>query len=132
MPGGRPRTGEIALSKRRGDKVVYAGSLSYREHVDLFVRSVPFVRAKKGSVKFFSAGGGDNANSIKALDCELQTGIRFFWFPEEEKLFRFLASCSVAVLPSGNDMTRRMGIPIKLLDYLSVSLPVVARYQSYV
>jgi len=50
----------------------------------------------------------------------------WFWFPKEEELFRFLCECSVGVLPSSNDRARVMGTPIKLLDYMSVGLPVVA------
>jgi glycosyltransferase involved in cell wall biosynthesis len=39
---------------------------------------------------------------------------------------RFLSSCQVGILPSSNDIARRMGTPIKLFSYLEMGLPVVA------
>src|SRR5690606_34766993 len=52
----------------------------------------------------------------------------FFWFQEEDLFYNFLASRHVGVLPSSNDTARWMGTPVKLLDYISVGLPIVANH----
>jgi len=126
LPGGRPRVSETILLRRRRDKVVYAGMLSYREHVDLFVRSAPYVKAVRPLARFYATARGEDMKRIVKLDKKLGSNITFFWFPDERRFFRFLSSCSLAVLPSSSDMARKMGTPIKLLDYMSVGLPVVA------
>ena len=50
----------------------------------------------------------------------------YFWFPKSKDFYNFLSSCNVGAVTSSNDLPRRMGPPVKLFDYLSVGLPVVA------
>jgi glycosyltransferase involved in cell wall biosynthesis len=108
-------------------KVVYAGLVAYREHVDLFVRSMPFVKGfGDGKVQFFITNKGEALKEIKRLAGRLGVCPRFFWFDDYGMVNGFLSKCHVGVLPSSNDLARRMGTPVKLFSYLSVGLPVVA------
>ena len=50
-PGGYPRT--ISLTKRKSNKVVFAGTVAYREHVDLFIKSIPWIKRVKSGVEFY-------------------------------------------------------------------------------
>lgn len=124
-PGGRQRRVRVTANSQNS-KVVFSGTVSYREHVGLYVKSVPFIREKASDVEFYATQKGRDLGEMMELCEKLGVPMRWFWFPKEEELFRFLCECSVGVLPSSNDRARVMGTPIKLLDYMSVGLPVVA------
>ena len=124
-PGGKLRRVRTHVSLRN-NRVVFMGTISYREHVDLYVKSIPFVQKGAENVKFYATRRGEDLGGLKRLCRKLDVPMNWFWFPSEEDLHRFLCDCSVGVLPSSNDRARILGTPIKLLDYMSMGLPVVA------
>lgn len=124
-PGGRRRVDEVG-EKSSFPKVVYAGLVAYRECVDLFVESMPFVRSKRTDVKFCITEKGDDLKRVKGLARRFGVEPEYFWYPDESTFYKFLGSSHVGVLPSSDDLARRMGTPVKLFDYFSVGLPVVA------
>lgn len=123
-PGGRPRLG--IEKKNLPLKVVYSGLVEYREHVDLFVRSMPMVQEKLKATEFYITRKGEALKEVEKLAEDLKVNPTFFWYPDEGTFYEFLSSCHIGVLPSSNDLARKMGTPVKLFDYLSAGLPVVA------
>lgn len=124
-PGGRPRIQSLK-KKVPPFKVVYSGLVSYREHVDLFVRSMKYISKEVPSTNYFITRKGENLKDIKRLATRLNVRPNYFWYPRHDEFYKFLASCHVGVVPSLEDPARKMGTPVKLFDYLSVGLPVVA------
>jgi len=124
-PGGRIKRVGTPVNLRN-NRVVFMGTVSYREHVDLYVKSIPFVRNAVENVEFYATRRGEDLGRVKRLCKKLGVPMNWFWFPGEEDLCRFLCECSVGVLPSSSDRARILGTPIKLFDYMSVGLPVVA------
>lgn len=128
-----PNGGRLRMQKAKyhdnPSKVVYTGMLAYREHVDLYIRSMPKVAEMHPSTRFYLAGKGEDEKKIRRLAKNLGVKPKFAWFHpinEKEEFMNFLSTCHVGALPSTSDIARRMGYPIKLFDYLSVGLPVVA------
>ena len=129
VPNGSRVKVQKAEYNDKPSKVVYAGQLAYREHVDLYLRSMSRVAKGFPSVKFYLVGKGENEKSLKRFASNFTVKPEFKWFHpvnEKDEFFNFLSSCHVGVLPSTNDIARQMGYPLKLFDYLSVGLPVVA------
>ena len=112
--------------KSQTKKVIYGGLVNPREHVDLFVKSMPYVYSKNPSTKFILSKKGESAKEIKSLCNSLNLKPDFYWFQSRESARKLLKSCYVGVLPSPNDVPRQLGTPLKLFEYISNGLPVVA------
>ena len=112
--------------KTQTKKVIYGGLVNPREHVDLFVKSMPHVYSKSPSTKFILSKKGESVKEIKSLCNSLNLKPDFYWFQSRESARKLLKSCYIGVLPSKNDIARKLGTPLKLLEYISNGLPVVA------
>lgn len=105
-------------------KVVYAGLITQREHVDLFAKSIEFV---KSPCSFYFSKTGNKLKEINnMIGSHSRSRVKFVWFPTRQDLYSHLESSRVGILTSHNDITRQIGPPLKLFEYLSCGLPVVA------
>ena len=126
-PGGRSYSDSSVVRKRyKPFKVVYAGLVAHRERVDLFVQSMTFISRQSFDVEFYITNKGDAIKNIKKIARTQKVYPDFFWYDDYRKVNRFLSSCHIGVLPSSDDTARKLGTPIKLFNYMSVGLPVVA------
>lgn len=107
-------------------KIVYAGLVNPREHVDLFVKSIPHIKKAFPKTEFIISEKGENVKEIKNLCKQLKINPRFYWHQSREKARQMLKTCYVGALPSRDDIPRKLGTPLKLLEYISNLIPVVA------
>jgi len=107
-------------------KIVYAGLVNPREHVDLFVKSIPIVKKKFPKTEFIISEKGESVKEIKNMCKQLKINPRFYWHQSREEARRMLKTCYLGVLPSKDDIPRKLGTPLKLLEYISNLIPVVA------
>lgn len=110
----------------KNKKIVYSGLVNPREHVDLFIKSIPTISKKYSNTKFIVAEKGESIKEIKNLCKKLLVKPNFYWFESREQARNLLKECYVAALPSKDDVGRKLGTPLKLLEYMSNGLPVVA------
>ena len=126
-PAGTPRIEKIP-ERQPPYKLIYAGLVSYREKVDIFVKSLPYLKDKLNNYEVYMTKKGEELEKIKKLSKQQDLHINFFWFETRKKLFEFMKNCHVGILTSSKNKARMLGPPVKLFDYMSVGLPVVANY----
>jgi glycosyltransferase involved in cell wall biosynthesis len=119
----RVETSSMVFAPRR---VVFAGMLTYRENLELFVQSMPLVKKECPRAEFYVTRKGKLYDKVRDLAKSLDVSLEFFWFDESMSFFNFLGTCHVGVISSAEHVTRRISYPAKLFDYLAVGLPVVA------
>jgi len=111
------------LETRRKNNVVYAGSANPQSHVDLFARSIEFV---KNSASFFISDVGDSINDIKKITKQYDVPIEYFWFKSRKDYLKLLMKSKIGILPLKNDPIWKLAISVKAFDYLACGLPIVS------
>lgn len=107
-------------------KIIYAGLVNPREHVDLFVNSIPYITSKFPKTQYYISKKGESFSQISDLCKNLTIKPHFFWYKSREKARELIKQSYIGALPSRNDLPRKLGTPLKLMEYLSYGLPVVA------
>jgi glycosyltransferase involved in cell wall biosynthesis len=108
--------------------VVYHGTISKRHGLESAVRAVGLARRELPQLSLFVAGDGDDAARIGQLvrELELDNGVRMSQgiVPLEE-LLPTLRRAGAAVVPLVPDPFTRYMLPVKLLEYASLQIPVL-------
>ncbi len=125
VPPGGSTNRPIAVNSAGPPKVVYAGLAAYRENLELYIKSIPFVKAKRPDVQFYMSKKGEDFDRLMSLSNSIGAEVSTFWYEDVNDFYSFMQTCNISILPSSNDMARRIGTPLKLFDYLSLGLPIV-------
>jgi glycosyltransferase involved in cell wall biosynthesis len=108
--------------------LIYHGTISSRHGLDIAVRAVARARRTYDDIRLEVVGDGDGVSGLRALVDELGLGdvvaITEGRFPAEE-LQPFFDRASAGVVPLTDDVFTRYMLPVKLLEYVALGLPVV-------
>lgn len=113
-------------SHSRKNRVVYVGSLTKRvdfEALKSVSRALP-----EGWI--LTVIGGKSTEEEKTLRDSLDVhgpSLEFFKWMSRRDLFEILVNCKIGILPLRNDYFNEfLTVPLKLMDYFSCGLPVIA------
>lgn len=126
VPGGAIPRVSRAKKADNPTKIVFSGMITYRENVELLIKSMPIILSQYPSAKFYLTRKGDKAEEIMKLAAKMQLNPEFFYYPSQEGFFNFLKDTDIGVLTSTSDIPRKIAYPAKLFDYMSVGLPIVS------
>jgi len=124
-PGGRVFSNR-SLNRPQPWKVTYAGIVSYRKNVELFIKSIPHIQKKVKDIEFYITNRGDLLKKTQKLAKDLDIEPKYFWHQDLKRTLQFLSICHIGILTSTNDISTKISMPSKLFDYMSVGLPIVA------
>jgi len=102
-------------------RVVYSGSLNQLEGLPLYVQAASLL--PKLDISICGKGNGD---VVAKLAESLNRDVQFCWYENRQDYLDYLSQCCAGVVPWGRSQSRLLGFPMKLLDYISVGLPVIA------
>jgi len=113
-------------NKNDVSRIIYSGSLQRHENVELYIQSIPFILEQEKEVEFYITGKGEHEPALKRLSDSIGVDVKFIWFDKKSDLHEFMSKCTLGIIPWSKKISRKFGFPLKLLEYLSVGLPVVA------
>ena len=105
-------------------KVVYAGIFAYWEKVDDYLEIAK--KADLSSFKFYLAGTGPMKKHILARIKREKIPVKYLGYVPRSRMLGVMSKMQVGIAPSTKDLARLVAFPIKVLDYMSCGLPVIA------
>ena len=128
-----PNGVELSLfnsSKQKNPKkVVFAGAMYYHRGLDVLLEAIPKIIRKIPDAKFILLGSGNELEKLKeiVLEKNLENSVEFKGWIEREKIPENISDASIGIGPLRlTDVTSR-ALPIKVLEYMAVSLPIIAQ-----
>jgi glycosyltransferase involved in cell wall biosynthesis len=108
-------------------KLVYHGTIAPRHGLDVAVRAVDLARREIDRMEFTIIGAGDDVPRIERLIAELSledvVQLSTKAVPVED-LAPFLEDAHVGVVPIRHDDFTKYMLPLKLLEYVALGIPV--------
>ncbi len=120
---------EKKRSKDDGEFIVmYHGSLIRRLGIDIAIRAIAIARHSIPGLRLRILGTGDYLEEAQTLvkRLSLHNYVAFHGFLPVQEVVQYAADADVGLVPYRlNDATRNM-LPLKLLEYVSLSVPVIS------
>ena len=115
--------------KKNPRKVVFAGAMYYHRGLDVLLEAIPKIIKKIPDVKFVLLGSGNELEKLKVIVLEknLEDSVEFKGWIDRERIPQNISDASIGIGPLRlTDVTSR-ALPIKVLEYMAVSLPIIAQ-----
>ena len=112
--------------KRKPKIAVYAGLFNDWEDIDFLVESLQYI--KRGDIKVVLLGDGPKRQVVVSLLKKIRRynkGILYLGRVPRTDVFRLLSKCDIGLLPLQPILNKKVALPIKLFDYMSVGLPIL-------
>ena len=115
--------------KKNSKKVVFAGAMYYHRGLDILLKTIPLVIEKIPDAKFVLLGSGTEMDKLKEIVSKnkLDNSVEFKGWIEREKIPENIADASIGIGPLRLTEVTSRALPIKVLEYMAVSLPIIAQ-----
>jgi len=112
---------EIKKFKEESD-IIYAGRLMKHKNIDILIKSIFLIKKKLPDIKAVIIGNGPEKTKLRALikGLGLENNIKFLDFMLKEKVYSFMKSSKLFVLPSVLE-----GFGIIVIEANACGLPVI-------
>ncbi len=113
------------LSSKR---VIFSGVMYYHRGLDVLLEAAPKIAEKVPDVEFFLLGAGPEMQKLKEIVKEknLSQNVVFKRWVDHEDIPRYLSESAVGVGPLRSTTVTKNALPIKVLEYMAASLPILA------
>lgn len=125
IPNGRLPFLNEPKKKSFPPKIINAGMVVQRSNPKFFLDCIPYILRRYPESQIYITRRGDQLEPIMKLAKKKNLNINFYWKESYSEFLKFLSECHVGVITSSYELTRKLGIASKILDYLSVGIPVV-------
>ena len=96
--------------------------------VDILIDAVPEIIKKHPDIEIALVGNGPELENIKnkVSKLKLNSQIKFYGWINHDKISQILSQSSIAIGPLRSTEVTKNALPIKVLEYMSAGLPIIA------
>jgi glycosyltransferase involved in cell wall biosynthesis len=116
------------LNRSRNFRLVYHGTMAARLGVEVVIRAVGLLGDAIPEIELLMIGDGDDLDSCKELARDLGLAARIHFEPLAalERIPAMLQGCSIGVVPNRESAATQIMLPVKLIEYAMLGIPIVA------
>lgn len=109
-------------------KVIFSGVMYYHRGLDVLLEAAPEITKQVPDVEFVLLGDGPELSKLKNIVNEknLSKNVKFEGWIDREKIQDHLSSAAIGIGPLRATEVTKNALPIKVLEYMASSLPIIA------
>ncbi|MDT8366719.1 MAG: glycosyltransferase family 4 protein [bacterium] len=117
----------IVEKKEGGFRLVYHGTVAYRQGTDLAILAVNRIKENIEGLTFLVMGEGDDwrANIELVQELDAQESVFFKKAVPVEELASILEDADLGIIPNRRSIASELMLPVKMLEYVALGIPVV-------
>ena len=117
---------------KRKKQIIFSGVMYKHRGLDILMEAVPIITKKYSDVQIVLVGNGPELENIKKIvkDTNIESNIIFLGWIEHEKIPKILKESIIGIGPLRNTDVTKNALPIKILEYMAASLPIVAKNET--
>jgi len=110
-------------------KLVFSGVMYHHRGLDVLLDSAPAVIKQVPDARFVLLGDGPEMKRLKDIvkQNNLESNIEFKGWVDRKDIAGHLSNASIGIGPLKRTMVTENALPIKVLEYMASSLPIVAK-----
>ena len=119
---------KFSTTNERKKQIVFSGVMYHHRGIDILIDAIPKIVNKHPDVQIALVGNGPELENIKKKvnDLHLNSKIKFYGWIDHDKISNILSKSSIAIGPLRTTEVTKNALPIKILEYMAASLPVIA------
>lgn len=118
------------MNNIKNSKIVFFSGVMYHHRgVDILLKSVQAVVKKIPEVKFLLIGEGPESENLQKIvkDYKIEKNVEFRNWLERTEIINFLSEATIGIGPLRSTTVTKDALPIKVLEYMAASLPIIAQ-----
>ena len=121
-------TGKFFSKKSVSKTIVFSGVMYHHRGIDILLEALPEIINKIPQAELLLLGGGPEMKKLQDIvnEKKLTKNVKFEGWVEREKIPEYLADSTVGIGPLRSTRVTQNALPIKVLEYMASSLPIIA------
>ena len=122
----------FGTKNKRERKIVFAGVMYYHRGLDILLDAVPEIVKILPDTKIVLLGEGPEMKRLQEITSEkgISRNVELKGWVDRNEISGYLSSSSLAIGPLQLTPTTAKSIPVKVLEYMASSLPIIAKRDS--
>jgi len=115
--------------KRDFKKIIFSGVMYHHRGLDVLLEAAPKIINKIPDVKFILLGDGPEMQKLQSIvqKKNLEEHVKFEGWIDRKLLPSKIADAAIAIGPLKKTTVTENALPIKVLEYMASSLPIIAK-----